>query len=105
MKIVINSDFGGYGLSEAAIKRYAELIGLDITFDGGAWVYRDGNWFDAYSIPRNDPELVQAVEELGFDACDRFSLLKVVEIPDDVDWEIVDYDGMEHIAEVHRTWR
>jgi hypothetical protein len=30
--------------------------------------------------------------------------LEVVEIPDDVEWIIVDYDGMEHIAEKHRTW-
>jgi hypothetical protein len=28
----------------------------------------------------------------------------VIEIPDDVEWIIVDYDGMEHIAEKHRTW-
>jgi hypothetical protein len=35
----------------------------------------------------------------------RFACLKVVEIPDGVEWELNDYDGMEHIAEVHRTWR
>jgi hypothetical protein len=30
--------------------------------------------------------------------------LKVVESPDDVEWEIEEYDGIEWIAEVHRTW-
>ncbi len=33
------------------------------------------------------------------------SELKVVEIPDDVEFFIKDYDGMEHVAEKHRTWR
>ncbi len=31
--------------------------------------------------------------------------MQIVEIPDDVDWEVMEYDGMEHIAEKHRTWR
>ena len=30
--------------------------------------------------------------------------LKMVEIPDDVEWEIADYDGKEWVAEKHRTW-
>ena len=55
-------------------------------------------------IPRNDPALVQVVEELGDKASDRFAELKVVEIPDEVAWEINEYDGLEYVAEVHRTW-
>jgi len=31
-------------------------------------------------------------------------MLKIVEIPDDVDWEINEDDGSEWIAEKHRTW-
>ena len=27
-----------------------------------------------------------------------------VEIPDDVEWQIEEYDGTEHISEKHRTW-
>ena len=105
MKIVINADFGGFSLSDAAVKRYAEIIGLDVKCEGdGSWVYSDGNYFSEYDIPRNDPALVQVVEELGKKTCGRYSLLKVVEIPDDVDWEISEYDGLEHVAEVHRTW-
>jgi hypothetical protein len=34
----------------------------------------------------------------------RFSNLKIVEIPDDVEWQIDDYDGMETIHEKHRMW-
>jgi hypothetical protein len=29
----------------------------------------------------------------------------VVEIPDGVEWEIAEYDGLEWVAEKHRTWR
>jgi hypothetical protein len=47
---------------------------------------------------------VQVVEELGDEANGRCSELSVVEIPDGVQWEIVEYDGLEHIAEQHRTW-
>jgi hypothetical protein len=27
-----------------------------------------------------------------------------VEIPDNVEWEIMEYDGTEYIAEKHRKW-
>lgn len=30
--------------------------------------------------------------------------IKIVDIPDDVEWELCEYDGIEHIAEKHRTW-
>jgi hypothetical protein len=55
-------------------------------------------------IERNDPVLVQVVEELGDKANGNYAELKVVEIPDDVEYFIEEYDGLEHIAEVHRTW-
>jgi len=56
-------------------------------------------------IPRDDPNLVQVVEELGSDADGRCAELRIVEIPDGTNWEIDEYDGYEHVAEVHRTWR
>lgn len=55
-------------------------------------------------IPRNDPALVQVVKEMGKNANTRFSNLKVVKIPDGVEWEIKEYDGLEWVAEQHRTW-
>jgi len=30
--------------------------------------------------------------------------LKIVEVPDDANWYIAEYDGLEHVAERHRTW-
>jgi hypothetical protein len=55
-------------------------------------------------IERHDPALVQAVEELGHKSWGQHAELAVVEIPDDVDYVVEEYDGMEHIAEAHRTW-
>ena len=53
---------------------------------------------------RTDPLLVQVVEELGEEANGRFAELKVIEIPDDVQWELAEYDGIESVHEVHRSW-
>jgi hypothetical protein len=49
--------------------------------------------------------LIQVVEELGDGANGYFAKLKIVEIPDDVLWQIEEYDGKEWVAEQHRTWR
>jgi hypothetical protein len=53
---------------------------------------------------RADPDLIAIIEEFGSTANGRFAELKVVEIPDGIDWEIQEYDGVEHIAETHQTW-
>lgn len=55
-------------------------------------------------IARNDPALVQAVEELGSKANGKYSELKVVDVPDNLLWHISEYDGCESVAENHRTW-
>lgn len=93
MKVVINTCFGGFGLSPQAIERYVALGGILV--DGQFW---------SFEVKRNDPALVQTVEELGDAANDRYSKLKVVEIPDDVVWYIHNYDGQEQVYEAHRTW-
>ena len=59
---------------------------------------------DASEMKRDDPLLVQVVEELGDAANGQYARLRVVEIPADVEWTIEEYDGYEHIAEEHRTW-
>lgn len=53
---------------------------------------------------RVDPIWIAVVEELGKEANGTYADLRVVEIPDDVDWEIEGYDGYETIREVSRTW-
>lgn len=31
-------------------------------------------------------------------------MLILEDIPDDVEWEIEEYDGLEWVSEKHRTW-
>jgi len=89
-KIVINSKYGGFGLSEEARKRYEELSGHKYPGD--------------YNIQRDDPILIRVVEELKEKVNGDCARLKIVEIPYDVDWQIEEYDGNEWVAEKHRTW-
>jgi hypothetical protein len=117
MKIVINRCWGGFGLSEAAWEMILDRKGIEWEktpkqHKWGYATYRDKNtgkeiYLDydySYNL-RNDPLLVEVVETLGEAANSDKAELEVVEIPDEVDWEIVDYDGMEHVAERHRIWR
>lgn len=64
----------------------------------------DTCWND-YKIKRDDTDLIAVVEKLGEEAASgSFAELKIVEIPDDVNWEIHEYDGLETIHEAHRSW-
>src|SRR6478736_2084886 len=101
MKILINSCFGGFSISEKAILRYAELKGMTVYPEKDKYgntvywtvppeqqpVQPKGDWMSvpleerqAYNelycnstlsernYERNDPLLIQVVEELGAEA-------------------------------------
>jgi len=89
--IVINTCWGGFNLSEQAIALYASFTNQKPD-DVIVW-----------DIKRDDPALVNVVDQLGGDMGSG-TKLKVVEIPNDVQWEISEYDGWEHVAEKHRRW-
>ena len=75
--------------------------GLPNNFKG----YRSNDmYWNIETIKRNDPCLVEVVEELGQKANGYHSKLKVVTIPDDVRYDINDYDGMESVHEKHKVW-
>jgi len=57
------------------------------------------------SIERDDEDLISVVEKLGELANGNSSKLEVVEIPDGIEWEIDDYDGVEKIYECRRSWQ
>lgn len=65
-------------------------------------------YFNEYSFDedkeRTDPDLVAVVKEMGKKASGHYANLYVVEIPDDVNWRIDEYDGSETVEEVHRSW-
>ena len=91
-KVVINTCFGGFNLSELALVIIAERKRVKVAD------------FSVYDLDRDDYDLVTVVEGLGDKANGSHSKLKVVEIPADVKWQIEEYDGSEHIAEQHRIW-
>jgi hypothetical protein len=88
MKIVINKAYGGYQLSKKAYKE------LGLKWDG---------YGNAFSNDRTNQKLVAVVEKLGRRA-GYLSELEIVEIPDGVDWELNDYDGIEWVSEKHLNW-
>ena len=92
-KIVINAQHGGFGLSDEAMQLYKILTGIPPQNPVYYW-----------EIARDSPQLVQIVEQFGDCANGCYSSLKVVEIPDGVEWTIGEYDGCEWVAEAHRTW-
>lgn len=53
---------------------------------------------------REDPILIEVVEELGEKASGRFGNLKVVEIPDDLEYVIDEYDGIETLHQKVEEW-
>jgi hypothetical protein len=102
MKVVINTCYGGFGLSKIALESYASRKGIDL----GKWNDRFGFYegLSHHDIPRDDKDLIEIVESLGKLADGFCAELSIVEIPEDVNWYIHEYDGMEHVAERHRTW-
>jgi len=90
MKIVINKCWGGYGLSRAAY----DFMGLE--WDGYCY---------AFSTDRSNPQLINCIETIGAEiSSGSMSKLKIVEIPDEVEYCIHDCDGMEQIHERHNSW-
>lgn len=85
MKVVYNICYGGFGLNAAGLARYNELSG--------------NSEHHSFGIRRDDPHLVQVVEEMGKECWDKCAKLAVEEIPEiyrDV-FEINEYDGMEGV--------
>jgi hypothetical protein len=101
MKIVINRRWGGFGVSEAV---YNEL---GIPWDGYGYISNLDLDIESedYQQYRAHPLLIQAIEKVGLEeSSGTHALLKIVEIPDDVDWYIDDYYGMEKVHQQHCTW-
>lgn len=134
MKVVINTCFGGFGLSDEAWvwlienrgwmpKTYGELDEVKYDDRPLKWVHdydleTDEKYTSSrglmgrfyYSGDRDNPEfrshsdIIEIVELLKEKASGRFANLTIVEVPDDTEWYISEYDGNEHVAEVHKKW-
>lgn len=131
MKIILNKCYGGFDVSDKAYELYAEKKGITLyryvddyknkkmhkgsglithyfTKDFGDNVEMDKiDWKAELYLNyehRDDPALVEVVEELGEKASGTFGKLVVVEIPDDMDYVIDYYDGIETLYENVRVW-
>lgn len=101
MKIAINKCYGGFGLSQAVYKE------LGIEWDGYGYLTNEdlGIKSDNQEAYRSDPRLISAIEKIGEkESSGSMSAIRIVDIPDDVQWEINNYDGIETIHEKHRSW-
>ena len=112
MKIIINRCFGGFSVSNAAALKCREL--------GADWAqwpssvlkdekYPDDSRVSPFDNVWNDgartcPHMIALVEEDSEFASGSCANLVVVEIPDDTEYEISEYDGQERIGPPIEYW-
>ena len=134
MKVVVNRCYGGFGLSEEAETEFLRRKGITAYHYSPKKGYnmrqvmsvpeskfrelqkqfknnpKELNHYYLYDkvsscMPRNDADLIAVVESMGSEkASGDYAELRIVEIPDDIEWEIDEYDGMEKVREKHRSW-
>lgn len=115
-KVVYNACYGGWGVHEDAVKWMREQgdeEAKEATISGE--LYSDGSgpkesFFKTvhlHELSRTNELLVELVEgtadydgRVSGDNAD----LRVAEVPDGVEWEVDEYDGIETVREVTRTF-
>lgn len=130
MKVIINRCYGGFGISDEAYEWLIENKGWKVT---KYLEDKSKDVFNLYEDPtadlvlnnnsryttrnkyyliqdrdenslRTNPDLIEAIEVLGKKASAQCASLGIVEIPDDIEWEIGEYDGSEWVQELHKRW-
>ena len=89
MRVAINGCVGGFCLSKEAY----EKLGLE--WDGYGY---------AYNNKRTDPKLIEVIDQIGHRASGNYADVYVVDVPDDVKWNISCNAGIEAVVETHRVW-
>ena len=121
MKVAINRCYGGFGISQEAFMKLLERKEIAYETSPSKFAIRDSDsdfWVaghvgeDEYYISeyeyykdRSDPDLIYVIEQYGESANSWASEIAIVDIPDEVEWHIAEYDGIEWVAENHQTWR
>lgn len=87
MKVVINSCYGGFGLSDEFMKSYPQFEEYNYC------------WYNE-TDKRTDRNFISALESFGLKkASGRYASLEIFELPSNTtDWEIDKYDGSESIT-------
>lgn len=94
VEIMVNTCYGGFGLSEAAMDEYRKRC--------------PGNEnVDYYDIDRHDPVMVQILKQMGEAAFGAFSRIKLKKIPVQYldHYSISEYDGLEHVVIHYNSYK
>lgn len=111
-EVVVNNCFGGFSLSKEGVREYLKRKGktLYIKSEGCINFYytspdmTEESYFCDRGIKRDDPDLVAIVKKLGKRANGSCASLYIVKVPVNVKWTIEEYDGIETVEEVHRSF-
>jgi len=125
-EIVINKCYGGYSLSDEALLLLAKKKDPHIELMDPVEYYGTKDWkkerkdrspillqpmykgkvlVDNHSRDNRDCSVfIEMIKKLGEKANGRSAQLETVTIPYGIEYEIEEYDGIEWVAEKHRTW-
>lgn len=101
MKIAVNRCYGGFSVSKSV---YDEL---GLQWDGYGYLENGdfGIKSDNYQEWRMHPTLISAIEKIGVKkASGELAEIEIVDIPNGIQFEIDEYDGIETVHEKHRSW-
>lgn len=87
----------------------SSIFNTTFTKDFGDYIEMSDDDFDKYYLNldeshREDSVLIEVVEELGKKANGPFGELVVVDIPDGMEYEIDEYDGVETLHQKVEKW-
>jgi hypothetical protein len=117
MKILVNSQFGGFGLTQDAYRELAksmpeEFEEYDVDPD---WQYMYKGLINGKALGARDentvsfrshPALIELFNQKGQEIAGEHCKLRLVEVPDMYQGKLIieKYDGQEWVAEQHKTW-
>lgn len=100
-KIAYNACFGGFSLSDLAVKRYLDIkriVPVEVKNSYGTHLEVNGQYFSDLDIPRTDPALIQVIEEMGDKANGMCARLCIAELEPGTLYRIDEYDGSESVV-------
>ncbi|MGN7170837.1 hypothetical protein ACTHSJ_33755 [Paenibacillus cellulositrophicus] len=118
MKVVINGSKGPFNISQLGYKELVNLGWQTTTCSEDGELYDKDAFISIYQgiysftfhaahskKIRTNPEFVNLVSNFGDKINSNESKMKIIDIPDNVDWEIEEWNGLyEIIREKSRIW-
>ena len=109
-KVVINTCYGGFGITDEAMKMYLERKGIPYKMVKSEFSTWNHEYFekadpnqeqevpDTFDLERDDPVLIEVIEELGLErSAGPYAKLEIEDIPKGTLYRIEEYDGREWI--------